>query len=329
MIANLAMRSFVKRNLYFKRYRQMKFVFLACCFCLVSVTVNAATRNSASDISREKLRQRSIVVLRQTLNEGHEWVKVHAAEALLWNGYPGGVKETFTAEIKTAGPEYRIGVWRVLAQAQGNDVVARKKYVNKVRDAFLDTNGPDHLHALETLAKLGYSERLDELLSGAKEGKGEIQVYARWILANSGDAKDEAALADLLETDSTVRFVVAYALRHLKRIQPSTLAKLEIAALKEPADSNARVYLFSAWYVHSREDQKKTIEKELLKYVQTGDKNQKCEVCESLADREDKSHIVILEKLLDDPELNVQVGAANALLKITRRQHRGGLKGSD
>lgn len=306
----------------FQRYHHMKFVFMVCCFCLASVTANAAAKDSAPDISHEGLRHRAVAVLRHALNEGHEWVKVHAAEALLWNGYPEDVKEAFVAEIKTAGPKYRIGVWRVLAQAQGNDVVARERYVNKIRDAFLDTNGPDRLHALETLAKLQYSERPDELLRVAKEGKGEFQAYARWVLANSGDANDEAALADLLDsTDPAVRLTVAYALRHLKRIQPFTLAKLEAAALKEPADSDARVYLFSAWYVHSSGDQKETIEKELLKYVQNGNKDQKYEVCVALTYRGDKSHIVILEKLLDDPELDVQISAAHALLKIERRQH--------
>lgn len=72
----------------------------------------------------DELQMESLRVLREVLHHQNEWVKVHAAEFLLWTGYPEEVKEIYLSEEKIYGekPQYRIGIWRVLAQAADSDV---------------------------------------------------------------------------------------------------------------------------------------------------------------------------------------------------------------
>ena len=86
--------------------------------------------------------------------------------------------------------------------------------------------------AAESLAKLGYSKQLDEIVEIAEKDRSVLQVYARWIMANSGSYKDESYLTELLNSENvSVRSNVGYALRHLKDIRISTWEKIKSAAL--------------------------------------------------------------------------------------------------
>ena len=267
-------------------------------------------------------REQAVFILRQALEEGPEWTKVRAAEALLWNGYYAGVKEALEEELAIAGPFYRIGLWRALAKAQGNNQAAAKRYIGKIRQAFLDVQGADRVHAVEALAKLGYSERPAELLRVAREDKGSFRAFARWALANSGDADDEVALAELLDS-SDGRATVSYALRNLKKIQPASLARLEQIAFSLSSEDRSRVYALGAFFVHSSGERRSKARQELLKYLTTGNTAQKFEVCGALGTAGDRLDEDVLDALLRSEDIDVRVGAAHALLRIERRQHRG------
>ena len=99
------------------------------------------------------LRERSIAVLRRVMDREERWIKVHAAEYLLQAGYPEGVKDAFLLESSIHGtePQYRIGIWRVLARAAENEQ-EQAKWISNIRDVFLDPKAPDRSHAAETLA---------------------------------------------------------------------------------------------------------------------------------------------------------------------------------
>src|SRR5262245_41161699 len=117
-----------------------------------------------------EIRGKAVSTLRDILKSGREWEKVHAAEALLENGYSEGVTEVFEAELGRAGPPFRIGVWRVLAKSQGNDLKAADGYIDRIRETFLSREAPDRAHALESLAKLRVVEQSEEVLRLAQEG---------------------------------------------------------------------------------------------------------------------------------------------------------------
>lgn len=266
----------------------------------------------------KKLENRALDVLRDALANGREWVKVHAAESLVWTGHPERVHETFLKELDGAGPKYRIGVWRVLAQAAAKDD-ERRMYLAKIVDAFLDEDGPDRLHAVETLGKLGYTGRPKELVRVAREETGSFQAYARWVLANSGAEADEAALAALLESEEAgVRGCAAYAFRFFERLRPPSCAKLQAAAERVPRDSGERVYLLSAYCVHAPEDARPRAKTELASYAENGGNGEKREACCAFGRVPSLEDVPLLRRLLEDEEMDVRAGAAEALLRIAQ-----------
>ncbi len=82
------------------------------------------------------------------------------------------------------------------------------------------------------------------------------------------------------------------------------------------------MYVLSSLFVHSAPEKRDSLKTALLKYVR-GEKAERYEVAQALAIRGDASDTQVLEQLLDDPEMDVRVSAANALLRIERREHRG------
>ena len=284
----------------------------------IMILILCGAANAAPGPGAANLHERSLAVLREALAEGKEWVKVHAAESLLWTAHPENVRDLFLKEQETAGPRYRIGVWRVLAQA-APDEKERQTYVGKIVAVFVDTNAPDRLHAAETLGKLGYAGRESEVVRWAEKEYGSNQAMARWILANSGNAKDEAYLAELLQSDNAdARGCAAYALRFFKKVRPETYAKLQAAGQKEPLDSNQRANILSPWYLHAPEAERPAIRAPLLKYAENGTKDDKREMCAALGRAPNPDDVPVLTRLLDDPDLDARAGAAEALLRIER-----------
>jgi HEAT repeat protein len=277
------------------------------------------------DTVSEALRTKAVRVLRTALADEEKWIKVHAAEALLSLGYPQGVTRRFQIELASKGgePEYRIGIWRVLAQAAHGDR-QRGPWVRKIVAAFVDTNGPDRLHAAETLAKLGYRARAGETdtfeLAG-RTGRGPLAANARWILANTGRIEDTMRLAELLDSDDlATRADAAYAIRQLSKLSTVVWKKLTAAVVKAPRDDGARIYLVGAAFVHAPLDQKADFKTELLTYARSGTNDEKYEACAALARAGRTEDLPILVGLLDNGIPDVRVGAAHAVLWIGRRR---------
>jgi HEAT repeat protein len=271
-----------------------------------------------SPVISPQLHERAVAVLRDATARGQEWVKVHAAESLLWTGHPENVYETFLQERDGAAPKYRIGVWRVLAQAAPSEE-ERRSYRGRILEAFLDLNGPDRGHAAETLGKLGYAGHEPEFARVGEQETGSFQACARWVVANSGGEKDEASLAALLDSENAdARGCAAYAFRFFRRIRPATYTKLRDAAEREPKDSPWRVNLLSTVYVHADEDVRPAIKNSLATYAETGTKEDKREVCAALGRHPDPADVALLTRLLADPELDVRAAAAEGLLRIEK-----------
>ncbi len=275
------------------------------------------------DPVKAEQRERCVQILRTALKgDAGFWMSVHAAENLLFNVYTEGVEDHFR-KLDSSDRRSIIGISRVLARANKKYAIEFEKHVNRIRDEFLDEDSPNRAGALESLGKLKYKEHLPEIVHVAKEGGSDIRGMARWVLANSGNAEDEAYLAELLSSEEPLDyFYAAYALRFFDKIRPRTAELLEACYLRLAPDAPHRAYVVSSWYIHASTEKKESVNKELLVYA-LGEKRERYEMCEALSITGNNSDIPLLEKLLDDPEMDVRVSAANAILRIERREFRG------
>lgn len=174
--------------------------------------VRAADATSPVD---SELRERSIEVLREVFDGQQRWVKVHAAEYLLALDYPQGVQEAFLEELDShkEDPQYQIGICRVLARAT-IDEREKSKWIDKIREACFAPQAPERLHATETLAKIHYQLRADEVAlieQAAQQEDSELAPYAVWVLLNSERPGAEDRLAALLQSsEDNVRSGAAF-----------------------------------------------------------------------------------------------------------------------
>jgi hypothetical protein len=265
------------------------------------------------------LRQRAVAVLRKAMHEGHRFEKVHAAEALLWAGQPEGVRAYFLEQDRTAGADamYRIGILRVLNRTSADDPAARKKSLDEILAVFSDDQAKARGTAAETLAKLNYAERTPAVFDQAERGKADLRVSARWILANSGRAEDEAQLAELLNSESVQdRFYSAYALRHFHALRPATLQALRDLVAKEPHDGESRCYVLGTLYTHLPPAERESAKKELLGYAASGNTDQRYQSCMALGNWPGADMAAVAEKLLDHGPVDERVGGSYLLLRI-------------
>lgn len=270
-------------------------------------------------------RERCLEVLRQVLDREPRWIKVHAAEFLLGLDYPDRVNQVFQAELAQYGnePQYRIGIWRVLAKA---NIEQRQsaQWVAKIRAVFLDPAASDRLHAVESLAKLGYraqpGEELALVQKEAAAPSGSMAVYARWVLVHSGEPGAEQALADLLRSsDAKTRGAAAYVFLKLRAISAPARAALLAAIEAESADSPVRATLVAAAAVHTPSDQQTTWRQPLIQYARSGELAQRLRALDALGRIAQPDDLPLLQSLLAESDPDVRAAAAWVLLRIDRR----------
>jgi hypothetical protein len=287
---------------------------------LLLVVLSAAGARRPAD-ANDGLRQKALHALREAMNSQERWIKVHAAEALLAGGEPQDVARTFDSELAAKGgePQYRIGIWRVLAQA-ARSREQREPWIARILAAFRDARGPDRLHAAETLGKLAYraaEQDADPFERAARSSSGPLAANARWVLANSGRPDGDVRLAELLDSgDAGTRAAAAYAVRHLPKLSAAAWNKLAAAVRKETGDDIVRASLLSAAFVHAPADQRARFKADLLKYARSGTTDERYEACGALATAGRADDLPLLGGLLDAANADVRVGAANAIVQV-------------
>lgn len=302
----------------------------------------AGVLGCTGDRKQQSMDQKEYVsVLRGVLHNNSEWIKVHAAEYLLWSGHPEAVKEVFLRENDNSGTQspYRIGIWRVLAQAEINPD-QRRVWIEKIKAAFLDTAGLDRIHAAETLAKLrispmiGHEAATNVILRGEKSA---LSLYTRWSVCYTNQDSLRHASSGLITdiagagTDVISKQILAYALRQMGELSPELWTQLSVLALLEPEGSAARVYLLSAAYVTRPDghaaDTYNALRLALLQYSVSASKGERAELAAALAEKGTPAERDIVENLFNgtqpigkaDDDADVQAAAAFALLKMDER----------
>jgi SSS family solute:Na+ symporter len=283
---------------------------------IISLTLGGAGRAHAGTpdpAPTDELRSRCYDVLVGALADESPWVRVHAAEALVSLDRPAPALAEFRPKAESAAPPYRVVVWRVLAAAEP-EAPRRRQYVERIRAALLDPNGPDRTHAMEALAKLHEppadgAERRH--VRDVADGAGPASPFAIWRLAQAGDSTAVDRLVRLLQAnDVTTRTRAAYVLGRMHPLPATATAALSAALGNEPADSPARTMLRAA----AGGDAVRELARD-PRVPPSGRYFAATWLADFGTAREDAT----LVPLLHDPDRDVQVGAALALLQIDRR----------
>ncbi|RYZ63090.1 MAG: hypothetical protein EOO14_00170 [Chitinophagaceae bacterium] len=311
-------------------------------FSFILFTMTVLT---SSTCTADPLTDKALAELRSILKTQTEFVKVHAAEYLIWLGYPAEVRQEFMRENELHGtqPKYRITIWRVLAQTE-TDPSKKQGWYDKIYKAFGDVNGPDRLHAAETLAKLKLSpaERYPEATQKSLSDESRnLQVYTRWALSYAPGTNADEFRRDFLQivrsdTNQVVRMISAFILRRSGGLTEAEWTELSRMALAESPESPLKKNLLNTAIVTFPAGAKKTpdyekIRKAMLENYQGFSAGERMELAQALAEKGEASDLPLLTAYLtnensaglyenDSKEAaDVRANAAYAIVKIKRR----------
>lgn len=289
--------------------------------------------------------KKALAELNSILHESQKFVKVHAAEYLIWTGHHDAALKEFIKEEKiySKEPKYRIVIWRVLVQAE-QDPARKKIWLDKIYNAYQDMDGPDRTHATETLAKL--KQPVADLFPGATaktllSPDRNLQTYALWASSFGSDSRmnenrKEFLNRTLTDTDTIIRRISAFVLRQSKGLNEQQWESLASSALKLPSSSDIYVTVLATALVTAPDnaDDKvlSQISNLLLKDVKHYTTAQRTELSQALAEKGVKKHLGILEGFLNnknssgiydpssDEGADLRAAAAYAIIKINSRQ---------
>lgn len=292
-----------------------------------------------------QLSQKCMGVLRLVLHQQPRFIKVHAAEYLIWLGHKEEVKKVFLEEDSLHHNEspYRIGIWRVLAQAaDGRE--NKMHWVNKILDVYADSAAPDRLHATETLAKLEYSplEKCPEITSETLHSENRnLNTYALWAVSYSSDSALENNKKEFLrlareDANSIIRKISAYILRKMDSLTIEEWTGLAKSALAEPDTSSMKRSLLNTAFAtlpasFPQPELYQKVYNEMVKDANLFLAGERIELALTLADKGSHEDIPVLESMLNNHHTDeiyeidskegadVRATAAYAIVKIMQR----------
>ena len=316
----------------------MKFIY----GLIILLCMNACNEiGNTAKSEKETVSQEAVDTLRVVLHKQQEWVKLHAAEFLIWSGNPGGVKEIYGEELQKFNDKspYRIGIWRVLSQL--SDGAERKDYEQKVLHAFLDTSGKDRLHAVETLGKLKlspYHAAPGVTKAALESDNAALYGYSNWAMAYT----DQNAMLDAQKyfykqlmnpaADITLRRIAAYVLRYIQGVSPAQWNELASYMMSIPNGADGRIGFLTTVVILADEASEKTdlyqsVYNALLEYRTEKNKGVRIELANALAVKGTRNDIAMLVEWMRNlsptgvaaDDADVQASAAYAILKLFSR----------
>lgn len=310
-------------------------------FLIAFLMTNCNSISKKSPLVSDSLKDESVKVLRENLQTQSEWVKVHAAEFLIWSGYPEGVQKVYLEEEKlwSSKSPYRIGIWRILSQVAANQN-ERKTWTDKIMQAFLDTSGVDRIHAAETLAKLQISplkEHPEITQTTLNSPIQSLALYTQWSVAYTSQdsllssCKAFFDIAISPDKDAVSRTIVSYIIRRSCKLTSAQWDILARQALAEPKESEVRLSLLSTAVIMAPDDASIELYRQVygafLEYKNVAKKNVRIEIANGLAEKGNPEDLPILVAFLknENPigqysdDADVRSSAAYAILKMSAR----------
>ena len=292
----------------------------------------------------DSVKDQARTTLSTILHKHSVWIKVHAAEYLLWlNQDISEVQKAYLEEYEQFQnePKYRIGISRVLYQTE-TDTAKKQVWLDKVLAVFGDTTSPDRIHAAETLAKLKTSPETrcpEATLASLNDTSRILQTYTLWATSYTSP---EAAATNKLEfirrafedPDTIIRKISAYILMKSRDLTGEEWDLFASRALKEPRDNDWRNNLLQTalvTYTGGDDARFRQIKSEICEGWSGFSASQRIELAQALAEKGDCSDVKILSAFLNDQETNghydpetpvaadLRAASAFALLKIAER----------
>ena len=283
------------------------------------------------------------------------WISVHAIEYLAKLGYKKEAKALALTQLKPfeETPEKRIGFWRAqsLASKERNE---RNFWINKIKNAYLNTSGPDRIHAAESLAKLGVSFKnlSPKIVRKDLVSEGMIFSFSHWgycLPIQAGERPNYSALLEIIsKVNAKNRSLFAYALGFLvPDMNKDTWETLANLALNEESNSETYVYLIGAAYIHYNrtkhhaDDTFQDVRNRLLRFEYSQKKLERIELCKALATNYLAQDRMIIERVLssngpsrypadskvslnqdDADKLDIKAAAAYTWLQMNAQQNK-------
>ena len=299
---------------------------------------------NSNAVQSDELAEKAMNELETVLHEQSLFIKVHAAEYLIWLGQKEEAKQVYLAEDSLHNKEtpYRIGIWRVLAQAEEKD---KTKWISKVFDVYANPEAPDRLHATETLAKLQQSplEKYPDITQKTLSSDNRnLNTYALWAISYSSDSalnKNRSIFLTwaLGDSNQVIRKISAYILRKIGGLTSKEWELLATRALAEPQASTMRHSLLNTAFVtlpatiNTSAPKIEMIHTEMLKDGNLFNAGERIELALSLADKGEVADLPVLTSMLDNENISgiyeagskegadVRATAAYAILKLKQR----------
>ncbi|QDU56870.1 hypothetical protein [Aeoliella mucimassa] len=204
-------------------------VFLSLFLCSLGSICSAAEPSQQLLRTAAEIQDLAIKALQTGLKAEKFWVRVHAAEFLLDLGQSDSLEATVSRELEENGqksPE-RIGAWR-LAYRMADSAQARDIFEHKILSVAKDASATDHLHAVETLAKLNIQlpeSELQGILAITREAGTDEHAFGLWLAVVQRDNGNREQLQEqlaslMLSDDQITKLRSAYALWSLSNESP-------------------------------------------------------------------------------------------------------------
>lgn len=266
-------------------------------------------------IQEKKVLPKSNSILENTQN----YVKVHAAEHLIWTGHSEASLKEFLKEEKIYSnePHYRIIIWRGLVQAE-RDLPLKKIWLNKIFDAYNNMGCNDRTHVTESLAKLKkpltnlFPQVTAKTLASSDR---TLHSYALWTSLLGFDSMmdmNRIRFIDmaLKDTNLTIRKIRAYFLRQLKGLNLQLWEQLtsSVLSLDKTDETYVSILTSSLITAPAGADSNKLsqINDLLIKEVKNYTVGQFTELSQALAKKIQKKHLKILQDFNNNENLDRQ-----------------------
>lgn len=260
------------------------------------------------------------LVLEEAILRESDFVRIHAAEALVSLGWPGLARDVFGKDEGDRSPRLTVGAWRVLAQA-AETPEERSRWTIRLEEVVLTADSPERFLALESLNKLKHSLSPRALAEVRMWTIGDSHLpFVSWARCLAGEEGALEELSGLLNSgEAVVRLRAAYALRSLRPEGDEPRRNLTRAADLEPPGTKARTFLISAALtLKADESRHARWRAELEDVLHDGSDASRYEACQSLMLIYAESDLPRLVELLEGARGDPQVGAAWAILHILK-----------